>query len=269
MDHRNYHTHTYHCGHATGSPSDYCMEAINQGVSVLGITDHAPYADGKWNATRSMDISELDTYFQEIREAKEAFPQLIVHAGLETEYRPDLGNYVEDTFLATPNRCEYLILAIHDFIARDGEWTSSWYLHDSSKFMEYAEFAAKGMATGLYKILAHPDLFLIGRAGWDDTATAAARMIAEASVAYNVPLEINAAGLRRPLITDSNGRVHRPYPYPPFWEIIAEYPVSVVASSDAHNPKDVWNNTSDAEALGRYYGLNFITEEELFPPKAP
>lgn len=266
MGHRNYHTHTYHCKHAQGAPIDYCREALKQGVSVLGITDHAPQADGKWE-TKRMDMSELDTYFQEIRDAQAAFPQLIVHAGLECEFRPDLGNFVKDAFLDTPDRCEYLILAIHDFIARDGEWTSSWSLRDSSKFIEYAEFAAKGMSTGLYKILAHPDLFLIGRTGWDDTAAAAARIIAEASVAYNVPLEINAAGLRRPLITDSKGRVHRPYPYPPFWEIIAEYPVSVVTSSDAHTPEDVWKNTGDAEAFGRYYGLNFISEEELFPSK--
>ena len=39
----NYHTHTWHCGHAVGTPREYIESAIEEGTQVLGFTDHAPY----------------------------------------------------------------------------------------------------------------------------------------------------------------------------------------------------------------------------------
>ena len=39
----NYHTHNYRCNHATGTASDYVEEAIKNGFSEIGISDHLPH----------------------------------------------------------------------------------------------------------------------------------------------------------------------------------------------------------------------------------
>lgn len=212
-----------------------------------------------------MGLDELECYFREIRDAQAEFPQLHIHAGLECEYRPDLGSFQADTFLAPEGRCEYLVLAIHDYIAPSGEWVSSWHIKDTRLYLDYAAYAVRAMNSGLYRFLAHPDLFLVARGAWDENAVSAARMIAEAASALKIPLEINAAGMRRGLVRDLGGALRRPYPDPRFWEVVAQYPVCAVASSDAHRPEDVWNNTGDAEALARYYGIPLVGEAELFP----
>jgi histidinol-phosphatase (PHP family) len=53
----NWHTHTARCKHASGSVADYCAAAVAQGLADLGISDHPPFADGRWQSVR-MDISE-------------------------------------------------------------------------------------------------------------------------------------------------------------------------------------------------------------------
>ncbi len=262
MTNYNFHTHTYHCKHALGAPKDYCQAALAKGLTALGFSDHAPHPDGKWDAVR-MDISELDTYFQEIHQCQALFPRLHIHPGLECEYRPDLGDFQKDNFLQTPGRCEYMALAIHDFINLQGEWTSSWRLHDTRQYLEYARFAVQGMSSGLYKFVVHPDLFFVGGGAWDDNAALASKLIAEAASALNIPLEINASGAHRPLITDLGGKIRRPFPHLNFWEVVAHYEVRVVISVDAHRPDDL-GDVSDAEALARYFDFHVVTEEELF-----
>lgn len=205
----------------------------------------------------------MDLYFEEIRQVQKSFPQMRIHAGLECEYRPDLGNFQKETFLDTPGRCEYLVLAIHDFINLQGEWTSAWKLHNTRMYLEYARFAVKGMTSGLFKFLAHPDLFFVGGGPWDENAELAAKLIAETASALHMPLEINASGMRRPLITDLGGEIRRPFPHPRFWEAAAHYDIQVVISSDAHRPEDV-GNSNDAEAFARYFGFPIVSEEELF-----
>ena len=41
----NFHTHTYRCKHAVGNEEDYVIEAINQNLTTLGMSDHGPYPD--------------------------------------------------------------------------------------------------------------------------------------------------------------------------------------------------------------------------------
>ena len=39
----NIHTHTYRCGHASGTPEEYIKRAIENGIEVLGFSEHAPF----------------------------------------------------------------------------------------------------------------------------------------------------------------------------------------------------------------------------------
>ena len=44
----NFHTHTFRCHHASGTPEEYVLRAIDVGIEYMGFSDHFPYrfADG-------------------------------------------------------------------------------------------------------------------------------------------------------------------------------------------------------------------------------
>ena len=38
----NYHTHTFRCGHAIGDEEEMVISALNEGIEVLGFSEHVP-----------------------------------------------------------------------------------------------------------------------------------------------------------------------------------------------------------------------------------
>ena len=57
--------HTYRCKHAGGTEQDYVLAAINQEVSILGFSDHAPYPDDRFGLR--MDFSHhLSSFFSNV-----------------------------------------------------------------------------------------------------------------------------------------------------------------------------------------------------------
>lgn len=101
----------------------------------------------------------------------------------------------------------------------------------------YASCIEEALATKLFAILAHPDVFMTLYPRWDEACEAATRQIAQAALDNDVILEVNANGLRRGKQTYQDG-VRYPYPSEKFWSIIAnEFPtVKVIVNSDCHNP---------------------------------
>ena len=86
----NYHTHTKRCGHADGSEREYIEAAIENGIQILGFSDHAPYTfgDGYANHIR-MGMNELEEYIGTLSELKKEYAKDIqIHIGLEMEYFP-------------------------------------------------------------------------------------------------------------------------------------------------------------------------------------
>ena len=66
---KNYHTHTWRCKHASGDVDDYCRAAVEQGLSVLGLSDHAALPDDRWPGVR-MNFDELSSYCHAIDVAR-------------------------------------------------------------------------------------------------------------------------------------------------------------------------------------------------------
>ena len=67
---KNYHTHTFRCGHASGDVDDYCVAAKEHELQVLGMSDHTALPDNRWPRVR-MDFSELDDYLGAIDRARD------------------------------------------------------------------------------------------------------------------------------------------------------------------------------------------------------
>ena len=110
---KNYHTHTYRCKHASHDITDYCQHAVDQGLHVLGVSDHTPLPDNRWPHIR-MDIAELPAYNRSLDEAIEAYSGLTVLKGAECEYADEYNGFFSDTLLGEYD-FDYLIGAAHFF----------------------------------------------------------------------------------------------------------------------------------------------------------
>lgn len=238
---KNYHTHTYRCHHALGDAVDYAKMAVAQGITVLGITDHTPLPDNRWPSMR-MSLEEFPNYLQAIEQAQELYPQLTILKGLECEYAPEYHGFYQD--LLDQWGLNYLILGAH-FFPCDGEWLGSHgSIISAKRLLAYADYVIKSMESGLFAFVAHPDLFGITYLDWDQDAEACSRDILVAAEELKIPLEINGYGFRKPKVMTQSGQ--RPtYPWLAFWEVAAEYQISIVATSDAHHPQDVAGNITD------------------------
>ena len=257
---KNYHTHTYRCKHASGDVPDYCRTAVAQGLTVLGMSDHTALPDNRWPGVR-MDFRELPDYCHAIDNARETFTELTILKGMECEFADSYASFYRDTLLGEL-QFDYLIGAAH-FFPLDGEWVGSYGGAGSvAGLRAYAGDFVESMESGLFAFMAHPDLFGNCYHTWDANTAAAAADIFTAAAALKVPLEINGYGLRKPLIDTPAGQ-RRMYPWRPFWELAADYDISVIVNSDAHRPQDVGSSMAEAAAIGETCGLPFADLSHL------
>lgn len=251
---KNYHTHTYRCKHATEDVTEYCQAAVDQGLKVLGISDHTALPDDRWPNIR-MPYQELPNYSAAIDEATSSFSDLKILKGAECEYAPEYHSYFKDTLLGEFN-FDYLIGAAHYF-PFNGKWVGSYGGADSVEGLRaYADYFIQSMESGLFAFMAHPDLFGNCYHRWDENTISASRDIFTAAESLKVPLEINGYGLRKPKIKTDDG-TRCMYPWIPFWELASEYNIEAIANSDAHRPEDVSSNIAEATEIGRSLGLAF------------
>jgi len=241
---KNYHTHTHRCKHATQDVSEYCSAALEQGLTVLGISDHTALPDNRWSHIR-MDILELPDYCKAVDEATERYPDLVILKGAECEYAEEYHAFFQDQLMGEL-QFDYLIGAAH-FFPFNNEWVGSYGgVGTVDRLRAYTDYFIKSMESGLFAFMAHPDLFGNSYLDWMFTAAAELRM----------PLEINGYGLRKPKIDTPDG-TRCMYPWLPFWELASEYEVEVIVNSDAHRPEDVSSQLPEAAEIGQGFGLKF------------
>jgi len=254
MDRRiNLHTHTYRCHHGTGNIADYCREAVAGGLSVLGFSEHVPFPDHRYPETR-MPYEDLPSYRADIEAAKPEFPGLCILAGLELEYEPD---FVKDAYPALIGRLklDYAIGGVHFAYDTDAARTRNWFHKDMSAHEIYRFIRANidFMETGLIAYLAHPDIFMIGTSDWTADLQTGYRDLIQASIDLDVPLEMNANGLRK------GPAAH--YPWRPMWELAAELGAKCVVGADAHNPAHIWDHVPDLLDMALELGLKIVNGE--------
>ena len=224
MKKTNYHTHHYRCKHAVGKIIDYVQFAIEREISELGISCHVPYKDGRFPKDR-MDYLDLSKYFQEIDQAKETSQELTILKALECEYFKDSHDY----YLELKGKTDYLILGQHYFFKEDGKIVDSFYIHDKETLYLYRDNVIKGIESGIFNFLAHPDLFMASYPKWDKDCERITEDILTACKKQNMPIEYNANGLRH----------DRKYPHDKFWKYVSDNyrDIEVLVNSDAHYPE--------------------------------
>src|SRR5581483_6018247 len=208
----DFHLHTSLCKHASGEPADYAQAALEKGLREIGFADHNPMPEpcDDWR----MGIDELPRYIELVQIAREKFPQLKIRLGLECDFIAGREAWIEK--LAGMADWDFLIGSVHyiapgwdvdnpKWIGRFREipvteiWATYWKIYEQC------------IRSGLFDFVAHADLpKKFGfkpegdlRAFYEPSITALAEK--------NVAVEINTAGLRKP--------VHEFYPSREFLEL--------------------------------------------------
>jgi len=222
----NYHTHTTRCNHAVGTEKEYVEAAIQNGLKVLGFSDHAPYPypdPTPYYTKHTMKLQELDDYCDTILALRREYQNDIdIYLGLETEYYPAYFDRHMDNLANYP--IDYLILGQH-FLGNGEDGPGSIArTTDPSRLIQYCDLVIEGLATGRFTYIAHPDL--IGFMGDPNIYDTQMRRLCKCAKALNLPAEINFHGYF--------GSTH--YPNDAFWRIAGEEGCPVVYALDAHTP---------------------------------
>lgn len=249
-----YHTHTYRCGHAVGEDEAYVLAAIESGIKVLGFTDHVMLPGYSQPGIRG-EYSMLEDYISSINALKEKYKDKIeIHLGFECEYYPQFLEYYSK--LKSDFGVEYLILGQHCFINKDNKL--EWQMTSDTKECvdRYVENIISGMKTKLFAYVAHPDLYIYTSHEWNEILEEAAHKICQASVKYNVPLEINLGRFNK-----GNKFInHLMYPDERFWKIAGQYKCKAYIGRDAHSPMHLLDPHFDyALDIAKKYGIEVLT----------
>lgn len=237
----NYHTHTYRCKHAGGTEEDYTLAAIENDVKILGFSDHGPFPNVDYGLR--MEYSELTDYIHEIDRLKEVYSDKItLYKGLEIEYFKKHINYYED--LLTKEGLDYLVLGQHQYILEDGTHKNIYFADNTEWYLEYANAISEALATGYFKILAHPDLCMKNSLPWDYNCDKTFDIILNSVSKYGTILEFNANGIRRGVSDYPDGKRY-PYPHEKLWQRLKGTDIKVTVGSDCHNPKHIWDDAVD------------------------
>jgi histidinol-phosphatase (PHP family) len=234
---------------AAAAPDDYFTPAnaeryreaaSERGIEELGVSEHIyrfRQALGIWQHPfwERYAHDDLDEYCTFVRE------QTDLRLGIEADFVPGAEDRIAT--LLESRDFDYVVGSVH-FIregAVDMDDYTVWDPKDPRRSPEavwkrYFETVAASAQSGLFDIIAHPDLVKIwGSAHPERTPARDPRFFYEPAVEAfadaGVAVELSTAGLRKP--------VAELYPAPAFLAMCVEAGVPVALSSDAHRPQDV------------------------------
>ena len=218
-----------------GNAERYRAAAEEQGIQELGVAEHVyrfHAALEVWEHPfwREWAKDDLDDYCGCVREETD------LRLGIEADFVPGredrLANVLQE------REWDYVVGSVHFLRDRsvDTEDYSIWGNGESPEkvWRRYFETVAESALSGLYDIVAHPDLVKV----WGDKAPRPDRDLryfyepaVEAFAEAGVAVELSTAGLRKP--------IGEQYPARPYLEMILEAGCPIALSSDAHTPEQL------------------------------
>ncbi|WP_218008649.1 histidinol-phosphatase [Hydrogenophaga flava] len=251
------HTHTAYSKHATGSVDDVVRAAIAVGVSVLTITDHAPFVIDSVN--RLLE-SELDAYLDDICRARNKYAGHIkILAGLEMDYMLGARRHAE-SLLSTLD-LDFVVGSVH-YLPIDGQRVNVWdltRLNEAAVLEQFFLSLEESVCSGLFDAIGHPDSLLrsVPVSRWRELFIPLAPLFQR----YDVSYELNASGPRKSSWDSSmkcefNGRWS--YPCRETLPELLSSGATFTVGSDAHTPADVGAGLNDMLDELVPIGLNCI-----------
>jgi histidinol-phosphatase (PHP family) len=232
------HSHTQYSKHARGTVDELVRSAIARGVSILTITDHAPFPLDRSNRLLR---SELNRYFEDVNEAKHHYAeQITVLAGLESDYSPGYEPYLAE-MLGEVNP-DFVIGSIHYVFVGERK-VNVWDLqdmHHPAALEAYFDSVRGLLGCGLFDAVGHVDTVLRTGMG-EDAFLLWFRPLMPLMIEGGVSYEINASGARKSILDSFGVEVLDGVSYPSR-RLVAELELlgaSFTIGSDAHRPEDV------------------------------
>ncbi|QKJ26497.1 histidinol-phosphatase HisJ [Aliarcobacter cibarius] len=241
------HNHTILCNHATGSVDEYIQRAIELGIDEYGFSCHAPMTyDPKYR----MKIEEKAIYEKWINDAKGKYKDVIkVLLAYEVDY---LNGYMLDEILNA--KVDYLIGSVHFLQNKNEMWgfdnpefIGVYASVDIDKVWEDYFFAIKSMAkTGYFDIAGHLDLIKVFRFLPKKDIRLIAKEALKEIKKSNMVIEINPAGLRKP--------IGETYPSRQILEEAYDLGINITFGSDAHSIEHIGFGYEESVSLVREIG---------------
>ena len=232
----------------------YAAVAAERGIGALGVSEHVHrfrQALDVWRHPFWVEnaVDDLDSYCEFVR------TETTLKLGIEADFVPGREDRMAN--LLASRDWDYVIGSVHFLrdaaIDMEGDfdvWRSS---NPERVWQRYFEWLGEAARSGLFDVLAHPDLVKV----WGRERPApsgdlrrfydrAMDGIADSDVA----IEVSTAGLRKPV-----GEI---YPAPAFLEMCLEAGRPVALSSDAHTAEQLGHEYERAVEMLRELGVEQI-----------
>ena len=197
----------------------YCEVARERDILQMGITEHDRYLD-------EIDLAAF-------QEAREISRDVELRLGIEIDFVPGAEERMDHDATALPY--DYVIGSVHRVDNEEVDRATDQGIYDRYDTYDlYAAYYAnvrKAALSGRFEVLGHPDLIKIFRHFPQRDITPILEETAEAVAESGVIVDVNAAGLRKPI-----GEV---YPSADFLRMFYRRGVPIILSSDAHAPNQV------------------------------
>lgn len=229
----------------------YRETAAERGIAELGTAEHIyrfEQALEVWTHPfwREYARDDIDDYCAFVREETD------LRLGIEADFI--VGREDRMANLLEARDWDYVVGSVHflrdEAVDLDGEW-GIWRHSDPEKvWARYFETLGEAARSGLFDILAHPDLVKVF-SGQVPTPEGDLRRFYERAMdgiaESDVTVEVSTAGLRKP--------VREIYPAPAFLEMCLEAGRPVALSSDAHEPGQLGFEYERAKELLEQLGV--------------
>jgi histidinol-phosphatase (PHP family) len=231
----------------------YVEQARSRGVAEIAITEHVHrfteardwHANPWWKAEATEDV---DAYCSALVAARDQGLPVLV--GIEMDWLPGREKQI-DAFLAA--RPFDVVLGSVHWLADAGVDHPDYpaNLGADELWGRYLDELVAAARSGLFDVLAHPDLPKVFGHPRPASATARLEQVVADIAATGIAIECSSAGLRKP--------IRELYPDPDLLGMFQRAGVPVTLSSDAHSPEDVARDYPTAVAALRGAGYETIT----------
>jgi histidinol-phosphatase (PHP family) len=231
------HTHHDRCGHATGKIRDYIEAAIQNGLQVIGISDHSPhfYKDEEHAYPGiAMAKSEFSHYVSEVLQLKEIYKDKIeVLLGVESDFFTDHKDLYRNIYRSYP--FDYIIGSVHYVngvnIFNKSRWDGLTELDCLREKEMYYDLIQQSACSGMFDVLGHIDAMKGFFPQFSNIPTDVVDQTLKVIAKAQVAIEINTSGKNK----DCGGW----YPANEILERACYYGVKVTFGSDSHTPDRV------------------------------
>ncbi len=237
------HNHTTRCNHAEGTVDEYVQKAIELGIDIYGFSEHAPM---NFDPHYRLQFEEMTAYSTDILQAKEKYKNDIqILLGYEVDW---LQGHMSDKVLHAD--VDYLIGSVH-FIDKwsfdNPEFIGGWENKDIDAIWKAYFEATEAMAkSGKFDVAGHLDLIKVFKFMPKQDVRVLAKNVLKAIKKSNMVIEVNTAGLRKP--------VGELYPSRALLEESYALNIPITFSSDAHAVDQIGTGYDLAAALAKDIG---------------